>query len=151
MNVSLETYIKRSDEILSTKNKQVILDNEFKIMISYLENTLLELKKKYVIFKKELLKNNPEDSKKNINENIEENNSKQKIIKTIKTINFKEFLPNKFEKCNLVWIPDINQYSLKINNLVLRGNLAIFTIKKCYITKKFMLIRLFIAQIKILV
>jgi hypothetical protein len=104
MNNTLNEYITRSDEILSNThihNYNIKLNtkntNEFKTMIANLENTLLMVKNNYKNFV-----TNTKNKPKSLDLNLP-------IIKS---------------NNNIKWMPEINQYSLKINNLVLRGNFA---------------------------
>jgi hypothetical protein len=115
MNITLETYIKRTDEItniLSSSSSQEINQknkNEMLYMISFIEQTLLYMKKKY--------------TEQNIN--LEDKclrPSKNTLIKNVKPIEL--FDKTKINRVDLMWSDDINQYSIKINNLILRGNIG---------------------------
>lgn len=101
MDQSLNTYIKRASNIT---NNNCNSENEFMLMITYLENTLLFIKYKY------------EQTHTTVNK-IE----KTSILKNVNNMSLYEQSANQI---NLNKINELDQYSIKINNLVLRGNLA---------------------------
>lgn len=115
MNVTLDTYIKRADEICSNK-KNTKNKNELKGMIRYLEDTLKTLQKKY-------------------NSTFEEKPEKKHLINNVTNIHLSSF-PGNIKHGKLYWIEDINQYCLKIDKLILRGNLATIFDKKLIINNK---------------
>lgn len=105
MDVTLNNYIKRVNEIISKKSGtyQRKNQNEIKQMIFHIENTLLVIKEKY---KKYVAVEVPQP-------NIE-----------FKNVNNTSLYINMPECVNLNWVSELNQYSIKINNLVLRGNIG---------------------------
>jgi hypothetical protein len=105
MDVTLNNYIKRVDEIISNKSNtdKRKNQNEIKQMIFHMENTLLAVKEKY---------------KKYIAVEVERPNIE------FKNVNNTSLYINMPECVNLNWISELNQYSIKINNLVLRGNIG---------------------------
>lgn len=110
MDNSLNDYIIRANEIInnfdkSLKKQQKI--NEFKHMIFNVENVLIFIKNQ---FKKIAI---------DIDDEIIEN---PKFIKNVKLTPLNSL--NTINKVNLGWVNEINQYTLKINNLVLRGNIG---------------------------
>lgn len=117
MNISLDDYIKRSREILNEKtNKISLLDNEYCHMISFLESTLAEVKLNYEKFK------NIEKKESSVTEHTAENTLE---INNSKLLNLTDFIDKKDDSsAKMHWIPEINQYYLKINDLVLRGNIG---------------------------
>ena len=110
MNNSLNDYIIRSNEIVnnfsgSIRKQQKI--NEFKHMIFNIEITLTFIKNQF---------------KKIATDQDEEVAENPKFIKSVNIASVKSL--NAFNKVNLRWVSEINQYTLKINNLVLRGNIG---------------------------
>jgi hypothetical protein len=89
MDITLNQYIDRANEIKKLQFPKTKNTNELKTMIATLENTLSYIK------------------------------TVHKSLDTTPTS--KEILPVK--PSNIVqWHPELNQYSIKINNLLLRGN-----------------------------
>ncbi len=119
MNRTLQDYIIRSDEILKNISddkisKKTLLDNEFTDMISFMENALDKIRSNYKKFKQINEKN---DTNNNIQNNL--------ITKEVNVLKLTDFIDKKDELYTKInWIPEINQYYLKINNLVLRGNIG---------------------------
>lgn len=108
MDNTLNNYIDRINEITDNKNimtnKEKKRDqNEMKQMISYMENTLLLLKDKY--------------------DNYLRNKEKKKKDIDLKAINISLY-SHTTNHINLNLINETNQYSIKINNLILYGNIG---------------------------
>jgi len=112
MDNSLNDYIIRSNEIINSfnqsKKKQKKI-NEFKHMIFNVETVLIFIKNQF----------NKIDIDIDKNEEIIDN---PKFIKNVNVTSLTSL--NSINKVNLGWVGEINQYSLKINNLVIRGNIG---------------------------
>ena len=119
MNNTLNNYIKRSEEILAVKGTYSNITqrskkknvNEFKNMISNLEITLQQVKDNY----QKYTSSSPNTSGITTNQNHNSLMLKNAINTSIYTI------PTKY---GLIWIPEINQYSIQINDIILRGNVG---------------------------
>lgn len=102
MDITLNNYIKRSDELTGSLRDQ----NEIKLMIQYLENTLAAVSRRYV-------KTSPIF------------NAKKLIpVSSPKKVNNTTLYLSNTTNVNMNILPELNQYSIKINNLVLRGNIG---------------------------
>jgi hypothetical protein len=110
MNNSLNDYIIRTNEIVNNFNQSIKKQqkiNEFRHMIFNIESALTFIKNQF---------------KKIANEPDEEIVENPKFIKSVNITSLNAL--NTFNKINLGWVSEINQYTLKINNLVLRGNIG---------------------------
>lgn len=105
MEISLDSYIKRAGELSAQKFTKAN-NNEFKLMINYLEETIKTVKSKYESFKEK-----------------EEVGIKEVELRNVTPMPYRYISIMPMET-NLYWIPELNQYMVKINNMVLRGNLA---------------------------
>lgn len=139
MNVTLNTYINRAEEIVKFHSKgdiQVKKNlNEFKHMIAVLQETLQKVtdqyekynslsieNKSHILLEHDKYKNKEYENKACIlKEQSKYNNYENILTNSCKVIDTHTFIQN---KVNLSFIPDLNQFSIKINNLTLRGNLG---------------------------
>jgi hypothetical protein len=126
MDTSLNNYINRTIEIVektnNLSNKERKRDqNEMKQMILCIETTLLQIKSKY---------------KKYVSTAFTKEIEKKEPTLLLKTINNTSLYVNQLNRVNLNWIQEINQYSLKINNLVLFGNIGNIYDKKILLNDK---------------
>lgn len=107
MDITLNNYIKRANEIEILDKKE---KNEINLMIHYLEKTLLYIKLKY--------ENTINTDKYEKNINIATSSH------VIKNCSYTSLYINSPNIINLYYIDELKQYSIKINNLILRGNLG---------------------------
>jgi hypothetical protein len=140
MENTLNDYIRRADEINFINNKASVqkYHNEFLLMITFMDKALNALKVRYNTFKKfnnivDFEEDNNDHEANGGNENIENNKNQNKTNtkKTYQKIAIKNkinirYVPNQPNQLDvkLNWISELNQYSLQINNLTLRGNIG---------------------------
>lgn len=121
MDNTLNDYVRRAGEIYSYSKEinkfQKKHANELKHMISFLENTLNIVKGK-----QELALNI--DPFSNCDDQVVPVNNLIKGCSYSKFDSDKKEIKDCEKNTNLVYIPELNQYYLKINNLVLRGNIG---------------------------
>lgn len=122
MNKTLNDYVNRSKEILNEKSiKTTLLDNELSDMITFLQNTLNEVKGNYKKFKQ----SNEKENKYNSNKKNNSDTFSSLCVKDPNVLKLTDFINKNNEiSAKINWIPEINQYYLKINDLTLRGNIG---------------------------
>ena len=113
MDISLSQYINRSNDIVASSDPlhRTSNENELKHMISILQNTLKKVKENYEKFI--ILAASPvlaDDPKPIVS-----------FIRNVKLISDYTLVPNNI---NLCYTPELNKYSLKINNMTISGNLG---------------------------
>lgn len=134
METTLNTYLKRCDEILQSE-KCIRHDNEFKLMISFLEETLEKVKSKYNLYRGGAGETRQiEAAARIIGPPIAPVcpppvNCSEISLDDLFTID--RTFDNK-----LCWSPDLNQYCIRINGILLRGNIGNIYDKKILLNDK---------------
>jgi hypothetical protein len=163
MEVTLNNYLKRNSEILTgiQANDNIITQkerNEIQLMITILEQTLSIIKSSYEPYH---INNKPNittlispirkslpptliqpsgivalSSKSKLSRQKTKQSTSQNLLTNVIQNYQLDQLYRENHKININWVPSINQYYIKINNLILRGNLANIYDKKILLNDK---------------
>ena len=119
MDTTLNSYINRANEInhiyektIKKSNQTQKFQNELTHMIHYLESTLKKVKEQY----EKIAIIEIDQSKKFI--------PSDKIIKSANKASINSILARNMPSVELTYVNELNQYCIKINNLLLRGNIG---------------------------
>jgi hypothetical protein len=115
MDITLETYIKKVEDLLylreqnSSNNNSSYIDNELQYIVDYLEQTLDYIKRR-ISSDDHMIRSRAAAPLQSVTTPLQD-----VTIQSIGGIS---------SRAHLTWVEELGQYSININNMVLRGNIG---------------------------